>query len=124
MDKPDRVEAGQWWVTSPGSDPYCFTQDDVSASGEVWWRWVLGDDDAIYLGSCENPEPSEWMIETLAEHVNAIVDRAAEPTGHARTLARHIVGGGHTRWNDIREGVLLERAVLSLYSILRKLGKW
>lgn len=115
MKKPDRVEVGQWWL---------FGTRDLFRLAHTLDIGLLTDENAKYLGSGEHPEPSEWMIETLAEHVNAIVDRAAEPTGHARTLARHIVGGGHTRWNDIREGVLLERAVLSLYSILRKLGKW
>lgn len=123
MKKPDRVEAGQWW-TIAGDAPW-----RIDGTGDGW-EWLI--DPAhpgytglhVYIGSGENPEPSEWMIETLAEHVNAIVDRAAEPTGHARTLARHIVGGGHTRWIDIREGALLERSVLSLYSILRSLGKW
>lgn len=140
MKKPERVEVGQWWLihgmphridaVDQDSDkfttmhgPVTHGSDGVCVNAHAMWTSVVMDV-YEYLGSGEHPEPSEWMIETLAEHVNAIVDRAAEPTGHARTLARHIVGGGHTRWNDIREGVLLERAVLSLYSILRKLGKW
>ena len=129
LPKPERVEVGQWWVPKCGDEsPWRIEPRHMQrASGSADpmdsdWSWLT--DDYDYAGSREHPEPSEWMIETLANHINAIADRANEPTDHARMLASHIIGGGHTRWNDLREGVFLERAVVSMYLTLRSLGKW
>lgn len=135
MIKPTSVEDGQWWATSGTGAP--FRVESVShergvaihsgGHGETSLAWLL--EQGEYLGRRDNPAPSPWMVETLAEHAWSLYradkgdprewkDATNEERKTRRDYARMIVfgGGGCAR--------LEWYAVRSLYRILRDLGKW
>jgi hypothetical protein len=92
--------------------------------GSVVCQWLI--ENGEYLGSGEHPEPSEWMIETLAEHLYNVVvagisdePLANNERGEVRRDVQKILDGSPTI-----AGVTERAAVLSLYRILRSLGKW
>jgi hypothetical protein len=123
MDKPDRVEVGQWWR---GPEIGIMRLEHNAGAG---YDWLLGScSGAEYLGSGPNPEPSEWMIETLAEHAYDIGRARLPPTwgdypDEKQTNWRYCVRRTLSGECDVLNEQLTD-AVLSLYSILRSLGKW
>jgi hypothetical protein len=132
MDKPKKVEIRQWWMT-----PYLFAPIRVEAvdAQPTTSRYsarltseecaiLLRRDDCKYLGCGENPEPSEEMLNMLAEHAAEIdgiplAGCPPEMRQERRGAARYAVTGGTNTTLPY-----LTRAMLSLYKILRKLGKW
>ena len=95
--------------------------------GETSLAWLL--EHGEFLGWKDNPAPSPWMVETLAEHAWSLYqagtmdprewkDATNEERETRRSYARMIVhgGSGRTRFEHC--------AVKSLYRILRDLGKW
>jgi hypothetical protein len=135
MKKPDRVEVGQWWGSSNDAD--CFRVEGIA--NKLGEDWALHGDGKFatpcsqllklstyeHLGSGDHPEPSEWMIETLAEHAwNSRGDDieweelGLEFKNRIRLSVRALVSG------DSGDPFEWNATVLSLYSILRSLGKW
>lgn len=135
MKKPTSVEDGQWWATSGMGAP--FRVESVShergvaihsgGHGETSVARLL--EQGEYLGRSDNPAPSPWMVDTLAEHAWSLYqadtmdprewkDATNEERETRRSYARMIVhgGSGRTRFEHY--------AVKSLYRILRDLGKW
>jgi hypothetical protein len=129
MKKPERVEVGQWWVTRFGGQaPDRVTPDAIAALCAFQSEMLHWIDARDYLGSGPNPEPSEWMIETLAEHAYDIGRARLPPTwgdypDEKQTNWRYCVRRTLSGECDILNEQLTD-AVLSLYSILRSLGKW
>lgn len=134
MKKPERVEAGQWWGMPKAKA--LFRVDRVRHYLDEEWAVHVADESVSscarmlsmdgyeYLGSGDHPEPSEWMIETLAEHfwTTKWVNRAwssADIEERCGTMAR--VAMLLDQDDPVSHA---DRAVLSLYSILRSLGKW
>lgn len=140
MKKPDRVEAGQWWrlLYSAMKDPVRIESTDIYGTMPVgvfdggWSSASLIMRDGEYLGSGEHPEPSEWMIETLAEHAYASTVQCGDPDLNPSWTALHDVQREYYRNGavcSLTEAASFmtggfKRSVLSLYSILRSLGKW
>lgn len=130
--KPERVEVGQWWY----SDVWAGGPRRILARfDETWWETATPPDSEpvcaaallhsnriVYLGNNDHPAPSEWMIETLLAHAKEVAPKAADD--HDSATIRHILNGGSTMSMDTREGASMNRSVLSLYKILRSLGKW
>jgi hypothetical protein len=129
MKKPDCVEVGQWWVTRFGGQaPDRVTPDAIAALCAFQSEMSHWIDARDYLGSGDHPEPSEWMIETLAEHAYDIGRVWLPPTwgdypDEKQTNWRYCVRRTLSGECDILNEQLTD-AVLSLYSILRSLGKW
>jgi hypothetical protein len=129
MKKPERVEVGQWWVTRFGGQaPDRVTPDAIAALCAFQSEMSHWIDARDYLGSGDHPEPSEWMIETLAEHAYDIGRVRLPPTwgdypDEKQTNWRYCVRRTLSGECDILNEQLTD-AVLSLYSILRSLGKW
>lgn len=138
MKKPERVEVGQWWGSS--NDAACFRVEGIA--NKLGEDWALHGDDKFatpcsqlltlstceYLGSGEHPEPSEWMIEVLAEHAYDIGRARLPPTWaeypeDKRPNWRYCARRTLTGESDILNEQLTD-AMLSLYRILRSLGKW
>jgi hypothetical protein len=134
MKKPERVEVGQWWVTRFGGQaPDRVTPDAIAALCAFQSEMSHWIDARDYLGSGDHPEPSEWMIETLAEHLwNST--RSATGLQWGETYNGHSIDE-HTKENE-REDVrrilggsrgrsrIRRFLVLDAYRILRSLGKW
>jgi hypothetical protein len=118
MDKPDRVEVGQWYIYYNGV-PWR-VEEWSETTGEA--ASLYAHEKTRYLGSADHPEPSEWMIETLLAHAKEVAPKAADRYGG--DTVRHIINGGTTMSMDPRQGDAMNRSVLSLYRILRSLGKW
>jgi len=119
VKKPDRVEVGQWWVELDGGAPFRVAHNTPEWNQQAWLSGPFA-----YLGSGDHPEPSEWMIETLAEHAYHVDGGRSGPIDGAlaesyRDVVRRIPLDGPDRVRPVRE-----LAVRSLYSILRSLGKW
>lgn len=127
MKKPERVEAGQWWTIGDDA-PW-----RIEGTG-TGLEWLIDPTHPgytgyhIYLGSGDHPEPSAWMIETLAEHAYDIGRARLPPTwagypedkrSNWRYCARRTLSGESDILNE-----QLTDAMLSLYRILRSLGKW
>ncbi len=145
MNKPERVEVGQWWVPKYAQDspwriePEHLTQADPADPMDGDWSWLT--DGFDYAGNGAHPEPSEWMIETLAEHAWDVLFKAesvhdyADPTPRPwcdesnamkereRWYARQILAGEQLFLSAGEWGIRLG-AVTSIYRILRSLGKW
>ena len=134
LPKPTSVEVGQWWRESdePDEKPVRIIALEGASPYNKAGPWAIYTNGAVpqqsllcsgeYLGSGENPEPSEWMIETLLAHAKDVA-----PCGMINYDARdvrHILSGGTTSSYDPREGAAMNRSVLSLYRILRSLEKW
>lgn len=125
VKKPERVEVGQWWRSRFGGQaPERVTPDTVAALRALQSELAHWIDAREYLGSGAHPEPSEWMIETLAEHrwttkwinrtwSSADADERDTTIGLVTSLLNH----GTALYCE-------DRAVISLYRILRSLGKW
>jgi hypothetical protein len=123
MDKPDRVEVGQWWR---GPEIGIMRLEHNAGAG---YDWLLGScSGAEYLGSGPNPEPSEWMIETLAEHLMTCggSSKSAEPMlfDDVRLHVMAVLNGITSPFVGMESERDATRNVLSLYRILRSLGKW
>lgn len=123
MKKPDRVEVGQWYVKRDGGVPFRVTHATPDWNQRAWLT-----DTFDYLGSGDHPEPSEWMIEELAEHAYDIGRARLPPTwcdypdekrANWRYCARRTLAGECDILNE-----QLTDAMLSIYRILRSLGKW
>ena len=132
MNKPESVEAGQWWMVNPMIGPVRIelisgrSMTAIHSGGHGETSLALLCADGTYLGNGEHPEPSEWMIETLVKHANEVIPpkaSAAAPDYDAATI-RHMLNGGTTMSMSPREGAAMNRSVLSVYRILRDLGKW
>lgn len=140
MDKPERVEVGQWWVV-PDEIPTVRIEATDAHGGHLYavhsdghgetacWYLIR---DGVYLGSGDHPEPSEWMVETCARHCfnmsrhippyPSITDWDAPSMPREQWLdaARRLIRDG-----DAGEMCAIEReAVTDLYRILRDPGKW
>lgn len=126
LPKPTSVEVGQWWVVPRGVGPF-----RVEAISEVWGTAIHSDghgessrewlmEHGTYLGAGENPAPSEWMVERLIEHGHYA--QSGEPLGEPRRTT------AADRVRELLQGDeptnYFDRAVVSLYRILRDLGKW
>ena len=124
LPKPERVEVGQWWHSQSQG------LMRVPTGCAPAFQWFLDPtSSAVYLGSGEHPEPSEWMIETLAAH--AYETRAGGYRGweHASdTTVTSLGDAAKSLLQDPANAVGLRNeqrgAVLHMYRILRDLGKW
>ena len=130
MKKPDRVEVGQWWTEDDDGSPVLITAIEEPSTCNNAGEWARYADGAVpcgsllysgtYLGSGEHPEPSEWMIETLAAHY-WVVRHGDCPSGMKeqtlRAMRMAVMSGNEPMTTP-------DAAVMSLYNILRSLGKW
>lgn len=123
MKKPKRVEAGQWYVKRDSGVPFRVTRETPDWNQRAWLT-----DAFDYLGSGDHPEPSEWMIETLAEHLMACggSSKEAEPLlfDDVRLHVMAVLNGIESPFANMESEPEATRNVLSLYRILRSLGKW
>jgi hypothetical protein len=129
MKKPERVEVGQWWVTRFGGQaPDRVTPDAIAALCAFQSEMLHWIDARDYLGSGDHPEPSEWMIETLAEHLMTCggSSKSAEPMlfDDVRLHVMAVLNGITSPFVGMESERDATRNVLSLYRILRSLGKW
>lgn len=138
MQKPERIEAGQWWLWPDWSTPIRIEEVDERGShpraihsgghGDTAFGYLTLY--GTYLGNGENPEPSEWMVETCARHVaDAVMLRDYESmSGDDKTWMRlSVIAGiavGRVQEHEAAGVQQFQRALLSLYLILRSLGKW
>lgn len=133
LPKPSSIEVGQWWLVPEHQAPHRVESIEcgyahmttTAAVGPVLFDSTLWPIDSMslyseYLGSGEHPEPTAWMIGRLIEHGHYAQSGAplgAPRRATAKERARELLQGAEpTNYFD--------RAVVSLYRILRDLGKW
>lgn len=132
LPKPTSVKVGQWWLVPEHPLPHCvLSVDDGHAfldTGPIdpggSYSTTLPIDFVLvaseYLGTNANPPPSAWMVERLVEHGHYA--QSGEPLGDLRRVT------ANERVRELLQGAeptnYFDRAVLSLYRILRDLGKW
>jgi hypothetical protein len=136
MKKPERVEVGQWWAWCNQRGPKRIETIRMysgrleaeygNGHGSVVCQWLI--ENGEYLGSGDHPEPSEWMIETLAEHLMTCggSSKSAEPMlfDDVRLHVMAVLNGITSPFVGMESERDATRNVLSLYRILRSLGKW
>ena len=123
LPKPDKIAVGQWWERNGipvQIEPWMLPADDV----------VLNPNFMTYLGSGDNPEPSNWMIRQLARvgsrnrgGVNKgapLAERDPQYQSDLRAMARSAIAGTFAPAGPSTT----ELVMLETYSILRELGKW
>jgi hypothetical protein len=123
MKKPERVEAGQWWVYD---GPHCTPFRIGDKPGEVGSEMFYPSKRDRYLGSGDHPEPSERMIETLVDAMSEIENggpaldepaRGRFDRTNYRQIVRNAIDG---KSNDLT----YTRCVGVIYRLLRSLGTW